>query len=89
VVDVGDGTDKSAVLASFAGALGFPEWVGRNWDALEDALRDLSWWPAGVAGRAIIVRGDPASTGPLGAILVAVAAWWAEHGDAFVVLARS
>ena len=29
-----------------ARACGFPDWVGANWDALSDALRDLSWRPA-------------------------------------------
>lgn len=38
---------KAALLDAVAGALGFPEWVGRNWDALADALADLSWLPAG------------------------------------------
>jgi hypothetical protein len=55
VVDVGGAPDKAALLEAFGQALSFPSWVGRNWDALEDALRDLSWWPAGERGRAIIV----------------------------------
>jgi hypothetical protein len=55
VVDVSEAHDKSGLLDAFAQALAFPSWVGRNWDALDDALRDLSWWPAGERGRAIIV----------------------------------
>lgn len=35
------GTDKESVLDGFATALRLPEWFGRNWDALLDALRDL------------------------------------------------
>ena len=38
---------KSALLDEFARALDFPDWVGRNWDALADALGDLSWLPPG------------------------------------------
>ena len=38
---------KAELLAEFARALGFPGWVGRNWDALADALGDLSWLPPG------------------------------------------
>lgn len=57
VVDLADSVDKAALLAAVERALGFPAWVGRNWDALDDALRDLSWWPAGARGRVILVRG--------------------------------
>jgi hypothetical protein len=47
VAVIGPVRTKAELLAAFAGALGFPGWVGRNWDALADALRDLSWLPAG------------------------------------------
>jgi hypothetical protein len=55
VVDVAEVRDKADVLDAFGRALAFPSWVGRNWDALDDALRDLSWWAPGERGRAIIV----------------------------------
>lgn len=45
-IDLRDARDKAAVLAGFADALSFPDWVGDNWDALADALRDLSWHQA-------------------------------------------
>lgn len=32
-----------APLEAIARALEFPAWFGRNWDALEDCLGDLSW----------------------------------------------
>lgn len=44
---VGPAGSKAELLESFAAALRFPRWVGRNWDALADALGDLSWLPAG------------------------------------------
>src|SRR2546421_813219 len=34
---------KEALLAAIAQSLGFPQWFGANWDALEDCLTDLSW----------------------------------------------
>lgn len=37
---------KDELLARFASVLGFPEWFGMNWDALEDCLTDMSWRPA-------------------------------------------
>src|SRR5262245_2259166 len=57
VVGVAAAPDKAAILSAFAAGLSFPDWIGRNWDALDDALRDLSWWPTGDRGRAIIVAG--------------------------------
>lgn len=57
VVDVAQARDKAELLSAFAESLAFPSWVGRTWDALDDALRDLSWWPSGARGRAIIVAG--------------------------------
>jgi hypothetical protein len=44
---VGPAASKAELLEEFARALEFPAWVGRNWDALADALGDLSWLPAG------------------------------------------
>jgi hypothetical protein len=44
-IDLGGG-DKQAILLRIANALDFPGTFGRNWDALADSLRDLSWLPA-------------------------------------------
>jgi Barstar (barnase inhibitor) len=44
---VAPAASKAELLEEFARALTFPAWVGRNWDALADALGDLSWLPAG------------------------------------------
>jgi len=46
-VDFADCAGKHDALARIAVALAFPEWFGGNWDALADALRDLSWLPEG------------------------------------------
>lgn len=45
-LDLADCTDKASLLECFASALAFPDWFGRNWDALSDCLTDLSWLPA-------------------------------------------
>lgn len=34
---------KGEFLAAIAQAISAPEWFGHNWDALADALQDLSW----------------------------------------------
>jgi len=36
-------SDKDVALARIAQGLEFPEWFGRNWDALADCLSDLEW----------------------------------------------
>ncbi len=45
-LDLGDCRDKAALLTCAAEAFRFPAWFGHNWDALADALGDLSWLPA-------------------------------------------
>ncbi|HEY2061141.1 barstar family protein [Amycolatopsis sp. NBC_01480] len=39
--------DKPGTLAAIAEAMSFPDYFGRNLDALYDMLTDLSWLPAG------------------------------------------
>ncbi len=34
---------KSEFMAAIAQSIAAPEWFGKNWDALADALDDLSW----------------------------------------------
>lgn len=46
-IDLAGIDSKDGFLAAVAQALGFPDWFGRNWDALEDCLTDMSWQPAG------------------------------------------
>ncbi|MET9570653.1 barstar family protein [Streptomyces virginiae] len=43
---------KAELMRRCGDALRLPEWVGGNWDALADALRDLSWLPGAGAGAA-------------------------------------
>ena len=95
VVDLGSAGDKTAILESFARALAFPEWVGRNWDALDDALRDLSWWTAGERGRVILLRassqvvtGGGRESATLHDVLETAATRWAATDTPLVVLVR-
>lgn len=50
VPHVVEGTElvsKRTALDGIAAAMSFPEWSGRNLDALYDCLTDLSWLPEG------------------------------------------
>lgn len=47
-------SSKGELLTQLGRALEFPGYVGANWDALEEALRDLEWAPA--AGYVVFVR---------------------------------
>jgi Barstar (barnase inhibitor) len=60
---IGPVATKAELLAGFARALRFPDWFGGNWDALSDALRDLSWLPEGphVVVWAGASKADPAA----------------------------
>ncbi|MGW7460776.1 barstar family protein [Streptomyces sp. NPDC054797] len=50
---------KAELMRRCGDALRLPDWFGGNWDALADAVRDLSWLPvpqgADAAGRLVVV----------------------------------
>jgi hypothetical protein len=74
---------KDAILEATAAALAFPGWFGRNWDALEDCLTDLSWQDA--AGHVVVFAGvEPSDeAGILIDVLASAAAFWASRGKPF------
>ena len=45
-IDLRDCGNKATLMLRLATALDFPAGSGRNWDAVSDRLRDLSWLPA-------------------------------------------
>lgn len=85
-VDLAGAADKDALLERMAQALGFPEWFGRNWDALEDCLSDLSW-RAGAAGHAVLIERQGElpldDLGVLIDVLAAAAEHWRGRGQPF------
>ena len=50
---------KAEFLAALAQAFQMPAWFGANWDALADALSDLSWRPA--AGYVLLLQNSGAT----------------------------
>jgi hypothetical protein len=88
-VDLGAAGDKSELMQAFA-ATGFPAGFGRNWDALADALADLSWQPAqGYVLRLVDAARAARALGSDWATLIDVlrhtADYWKAHGKPFVV----
>ena len=68
---------------SLSHALELPSWFGRNWDALEDVLADLSWRKGD--GHVVIFRSYPAdeSLGILVDVLRSSAEYWMGRGKPF------
>src|SRR5574340_170411 len=54
--NLADAHGKGELLAELAHAINAPDWFGHNWDALVDALGDLSWCKA--PGYVLLLRGE-------------------------------
>ena len=61
-VDLDACADKRTLLARLAAQLDFPSGFGTNWDALSDALRDLSWLPATTGYALLLESADALAT---------------------------
>ncbi|MER5487943.1 barstar family protein [Streptomyces sp. NPDC002812] len=83
-----DGVRSKAELMRRCGAaLEVPEYFGGNWDALADALRDLSWLPA-APGRLLVVtswrgyaEGRPADWETLREVLEEAVDFWRAESE--------
>ena len=82
-VDLALAQSKDGMLERIAKALGFPDWFGGNWDALEDCLIDLSWREA--EGHVLVFSGLRPSDdlGVLIDVLASSAEFWAARGTPF------
>ena len=80
-----DATDKTTLLRHIAARLGFPAWIGENWDALEDCLTDLSWREG--EGNVLVFEGfqflPGDEVGVLIDVMVSAAEFWAGRGKPF------
>ncbi|MFI7385811.1 barstar family protein [Streptomyces sp. NPDC049813] len=56
-LDLDGVADKAAFMERCATVLGLPDWFGRNWDALADALADPGQWPDSGRGLVLVVTG--------------------------------
>ncbi len=81
--DIAGAQGKGEVLAEFARAIKAPDWFGHNWDALVDALGDLSWCEA--PGYVLLLHGKYQGDEVLDDILRATVEFWRASGKAFWV----
>ena len=74
---------RDNLFDSMARVLGFPDWFGANWDALEDVLGDLSWRKGD--GHVLVFHSYPAGEelGILLDVLRTCAEYWAGRGKPF------
>lgn len=82
---------KSQFLGLLGRTLSFPSWFGRNWDALEDCLTDLSWIEAPgllihVEGFSTYANADPDGFIILLDIFKTSAEYWRVEGKSFWVI---
>lgn len=71
-------------LAALGRDLGFPDWYGANFDALNDCLTDFSWQEAGgyvilLQGADTLAGGDPEGFATLNAVFAAAVEAWREQ----------
>lgn len=93
VIDLHRIRDKDGLLRTWSAALGAPGWTGRNWDALEEAMGDLSWARAAdyaviVTGARRLAREEPGMWSTALAILRRASADWNVRGVPMAILVR-
>ncbi len=93
VLDLRGVSDKAGLLDTWAESVEAPEWVGRNWDAMDEAMRDLSWARAEryvviVTGGGALASAAPRVWRTALDILRSAVAEWDSRGMPLLVLVR-
>jgi len=90
-IGLGKVGSKADILTEIAGALKYPSYFGMNWDALSDALTDLSWNRA--RGYVIMITGFRTLSEKMAAeavmlqkIFESSAGYWNQHSVPFFVI---
>jgi RNAse (barnase) inhibitor barstar len=86
-LDAGRIASRCDLMDGLAASVGFPSYFGRNWDAVSDLLRDLSWAPA--TGYVLMITGADnllaIGTNDFQTFVqvldTAVHHWWDERGE--------
>jgi RNAse (barnase) inhibitor barstar len=90
-IDIASVRNKDDLLETIASALEFPPTFGKNWDALNDCLTDLSWldrkgWVLIIENCANFAQPHKADFDTLVKILRAASAYWRDQAKPFWVL---
>jgi len=93
VLDLRGVSGKAALLEAWGESVEVPQWVGRNWDAMDEAVRDLSWARAEryvviVTGGGELASVEPKSWQMTLDILRTGVAEWETRGVPMLVLVR-
>lgn len=88
---------KESVIAAIGEALDFPDWAGRNLDALYDLLTDLDWLTdasgnarnvAVVLDRSLSATSSVEDWTKIVYVLLDAAAWWQPEARNFLAILR-
>jgi RNAse (barnase) inhibitor barstar len=83
-------SETAALMAEFARVLKFPDYFGKNWDALNDCLTDLSWLNDARSHLVLAIdHWDYCANPLLQDILRETVALWADSETPLYVLLRS
>lgn len=82
-------SETAGLMTEFARVLRFPDYFGKNWDALSDCLTDLSWFDARSHFVVAIDHWDYCASPILQEILQEAVTLWSDSETPLYVLLRS
>lgn len=93
-IDLAKAQDKNRLFAALAKAFRFPAHFGKNWDALNDCLTDLSWladrgWLLVLSNGAVFESHHRSDFAMALEVLAAVAARWRDDSKPFWVIVQA
>jgi RNAse (barnase) inhibitor barstar len=89
-LDLKNVAGKAGLLSRIAKEFNFPHWFGKNWDALNDCLSDLSWldgngWVIILESAKDFAEKEPEVFRTAVEVFQAVSDYWREAGKPFWV----